>query len=152
MPIRPEMRDRYPANWKSEIRPRILARANNRCEFCGVRNHIWGFREQDKDGKRSGMFMYGGETASEAADTLLQFLGDGSGNKLVRIVLTIAHLHDMDPANCADANLAALCQRCHNIHDMPMRKANAAARRHREKASGDLLEGCSLITVANVAE
>jgi 5-methylcytosine-specific restriction endonuclease McrA len=28
----------YPANWKSEIRPRILARANDKCEECGVSN------------------------------------------------------------------------------------------------------------------
>src|SRR5690606_11581369 len=32
MPIRPENRDRYPANWATEIRPRILARAGNCCE------------------------------------------------------------------------------------------------------------------------
>lgn len=32
MPIRPENRKRYPANWKTEIRPRILARANYACE------------------------------------------------------------------------------------------------------------------------
>lgn len=32
MPIRPENRARYPSNWKTEIRPRILARADNRCE------------------------------------------------------------------------------------------------------------------------
>ncbi len=25
----------YPPNWLSEIRPRILARANNKCEVCG---------------------------------------------------------------------------------------------------------------------
>jgi hypothetical protein len=32
MPIRPENRARYPRNWKTEIRPRILARAGNCCE------------------------------------------------------------------------------------------------------------------------
>lgn len=32
MPIRPENRARYPANWRTEIRPAILARAGNRCE------------------------------------------------------------------------------------------------------------------------
>jgi hypothetical protein len=31
-PIRPENKHRYPPNWKTEIRPRILARAGNRCE------------------------------------------------------------------------------------------------------------------------
>ncbi len=34
MPIRPENKALYPKNWK-EIRAKILARANNRCEFCG---------------------------------------------------------------------------------------------------------------------
>lgn len=32
MPIRPENRTRYPKNWKSEIRPRILERAGHACE------------------------------------------------------------------------------------------------------------------------
>ncbi|MBN7138981.1 hypothetical protein A7A76_07720 [Lysobacter enzymogenes] len=32
MPIRPENRARYPANWSTEIRPRILTRAGNCCE------------------------------------------------------------------------------------------------------------------------
>ena len=38
MPIKPENRKRYPANWK-EIRAGILKRADDRCEFCGVKNH-----------------------------------------------------------------------------------------------------------------
>ena len=29
----------YPANWLTEIRPRILERTNNCCEFCGVENY-----------------------------------------------------------------------------------------------------------------
>jgi len=29
---------KYPDNWFSEIRPRILERAKNRCELCGVDN------------------------------------------------------------------------------------------------------------------
>ncbi len=32
MPIKPENRKLYPANWKTEIRPAILKRAGNRCE------------------------------------------------------------------------------------------------------------------------
>jgi hypothetical protein len=32
MPILPENRARYPAEWKTEVRPAILARAGNRCE------------------------------------------------------------------------------------------------------------------------
>jgi len=36
MPILPENKDRYPANWP-EIRQSILDRAGNCCEICGVR-------------------------------------------------------------------------------------------------------------------
>jgi hypothetical protein len=30
---------KYPANWKTEIRPRILNRAKFCCEWCGAPNH-----------------------------------------------------------------------------------------------------------------
>ena len=39
------------------------------------------------------------------------------------VVLTVAHL-DHCPENCADENLAALCQRCHNGYDAPFRRKN----------------------------
>ncbi len=39
------------------------------------------------------------------------------------VVLTVAHL-DHDPANNADDNLAALCQRRHNTYNAPKRHAN----------------------------
>ena len=48
MPIKPENKSRYQKNWK-EIRARILERANNRCEFCGVENHT--YRYNPKTGK-----------------------------------------------------------------------------------------------------
>jgi 5-methylcytosine-specific restriction endonuclease McrA len=38
MPIKPENKKRYPANWK-QIRADILERAENRCEFCGILNY-----------------------------------------------------------------------------------------------------------------
>ena len=38
MPIRPEEKKRYPKNWK-DIRKKILDRAGNKCEFCGVENY-----------------------------------------------------------------------------------------------------------------
>ena len=43
MPIKPENKKLYPKNWK-EIREKILKRANNCCEFCGLPNHIEGYR------------------------------------------------------------------------------------------------------------
>ncbi len=40
MPIKTENKGRYPANWK-QIRERILQRADDCCEFCGVQNHTY---------------------------------------------------------------------------------------------------------------
>lgn len=40
MPIKAENKSRYPKDWK-QIRLRILERAGNRCEFCGVENHTY---------------------------------------------------------------------------------------------------------------
>ncbi|MCW3657580.1 hypothetical protein K6L27_05280 [Burkholderia cenocepacia] len=48
MPIKPENRGRYPANWP-EIRARILARAGNCCEQCRVANGDTIVRGIDKD-------------------------------------------------------------------------------------------------------
>ena len=91
MPIRPEMKARYPQNWK-EIRLRILQRANNRCEMCGAENHSEYVRKKD--------------------------------GKIIRHVLTIAHIHDESPENCDPSNLMALCCFCHNGWDAKMRAAH----------------------------
>lgn len=45
-----------------------------------------------------------------------------------KVVLTVAHL-DHDPTNNDPENLRALCQRCHNRYDAPMRAAGKKARR-----------------------
>lgn len=50
MPIKPENRKRYPKNWK-QIRKQILERADNRCEFCGAKNHSL------RDNNRGGLVM-----------------------------------------------------------------------------------------------
>lgn len=106
MPIKPENKKLYPANWK-EIREEILKRANNCCEHCGVKNHAVGYRTEDGEFVESvGM--------QQEADTL-------DGEKLIKIVLTIAHL-DHDPTNNNRKNLKALCQRCHNRYDIEHRK------------------------------
>lgn len=38
MPIRPELKQFYGVEWKTVTRPRILARAKNCCEWCGISN------------------------------------------------------------------------------------------------------------------
>lgn len=87
MPI--DYRD-YPPNWKTEIVPRILARAGEvrtndghivqeaHCEKCGAKNH-WPHPITES-----------------------------------MVVLTIAHLdHDPENFEVKDERLQALCQRCH---------------------------------------
>lgn len=43
-----------------------------------------------------------------------------------KVVLTTAHVYDMRPEVSNFFNLASLCQRCHNRHDAPYRRANRA--------------------------
>ena len=61
---------------------------------------------------------------------------------LSRVVLTVAHL-DHQPENCDPDNLMAMCQRCHNAYDAPMRRAGIKARRKASLARGDLFEGAA---------
>lgn len=141
MPISPERKALYPANWSTEIRPRILARARNRCERCGVPNHVRVFRFVDAEGDH-GYMLESGEVynAEDGAMWGMARLYDLPPGRMVYIVLTIAHVHDPDPGNCSDDNLAAWCQRCHNNHDRPMRLANAAATRRAKSATPDLFD------------
>lgn len=131
MPIKPENRALYPANWP-EIRERIRVRSGNCCERCGVANGAVGYRNDD------GSFVMLGRSPEEAGTAIEAAHCDG--HKIIRIVLTVAHLDDPDPANCADTNLGHLCQRCHNIHDAPMRAQHARETRRSGRAIADLFE------------
>lgn len=148
MPIKPENRARYPKDW-AEIRQRILARAGNACEQCGVENHALGGRDRDgtwhpalplgekllrlewpKPGTEAwcghDMGIIGGKR---------RIIGDRL--RIIRIVLTIAHL-DHTPENCEESNLRALCQRCHLKYDHEHHMQNAHETRRKRKAVGDL--------------
>jgi 5-methylcytosine-specific restriction endonuclease McrA len=57
--------------------------------------------------------------------------------KVVRIVLTIAHL-DHDPANNDPSNLRAWCQKHHLAHDHRHHMASAAATRREKLTQMDL--------------
>lgn len=131
MPIRPENRKRYPRDWK--LRSRFIReyRAKNHCEWCGVENHALGYRDDD------GTFHEISPMAAEVASTL-----DGgyciNGRKMIQIVLTVAHIFDHNPENCRFLNLAALCQRCHNKHDAPLRLQNRRKRMAEESGQQEL--------------
>ena len=61
-------------------------------------------------------------------------------DRVTRIVLTTAHL-DHDPTNNAEANLAALCQRCHLAHDKPHHVRQRRLRWRLGWAIADLFSG-----------
>ena len=114
MPIKPENKKRYPANWK-EISLHIRTnRAKNKCEFCKIRNYDIIKRLDDGEYRHPSQCEW---------DTVNDYLNNGYSMLqalklmgLTKIVLTVAHL-DHNPSNCDYSNLRALCQYCHNKYD-----------------------------------
>ena len=125
---------RYPPNWKSEIRPRILKRANNCCEKCKVKNYQSVFRGiyqgkevyQYADGS---IYSYPDcEHFTTDAHALIKPVGK---DKAIKIILTIAHLdHDETNWNVKDDRLKALCQKCHLIYDIQEKKKRKAHKKY----------------------
>lgn len=91
MPIRAEMKDRYPKEWPP-ISLWIRVCAGWRCEWCPA------------------------------------VQGEPHPVTGSKVVLTVAHILNDDPADVRPANLAALCQKCHNNHDAKARAAGIKSR------------------------
>ncbi|MEV0616110.1 hypothetical protein AB0I81_22545 [Nonomuraea sp. NPDC050404] len=110
MPIRPEERHRYPADWK-QISHRIrFERAGGQCECVGECGHDHGIRCQARHGEPH---PTNGKTT----------------------VLTTGH-RDHQPENCADDNLAAWCAPCHLSHDAEHHRQNVARTREARRRAG----------------
>lgn len=120
---------KYPKNWRSEIRPSILARAKNKCEECGIDNYAEGWR--DKEGNFITWKEIEDALENNGYDYFEHELRHHLGKdwefkkKATKIVLTISH-QDHDIKNNDPENLKALCQRCHLRHD---REHHAETRR-----------------------
>lgn len=129
MPIRPENLARYPANWKTEIRPRILDRANHACEgspdFPDCRRPNGAFLN-----RRTGELTCDGEVVDQW--TLVD------EDHVTKIVLTIAHL-DHVPEHCDDDNLRAWCQRCHLHYDRHHHRETRQATRRSKSPQMELI-------------
>lgn len=136
---------KYPDNWK-EIREGILNRADHRCEWCGVKNHTMIIRNPDNMAEFVYLSDHGqqivlqsgaivdSEKFSISANEDEQWIVEGwAHQKEIKVVLTIAHVHDRDPMNVDRDNLAALCQRCHLMHDAKDNAAKAARTRARKQ-------------------
>jgi hypothetical protein len=149
MPIRDSEKARYPKDWP-QISQRIRERANGCCEFCGIKNYSLGGRT--KDGKWLAARPLGekGLHLEWPQPGELAWCGNGETEgqarlKIVRIVLTVAHL-DHTPENCADENLKALCQRCHLVYDAKHHARNAAETRRQKMGCGDMFEEARSMT------
>jgi len=123
MPIRTENKNRYPKDWK-RIRAEILKRAKDCCEQCGVPDRSLGYWGDDQ------FVRVPQNKAIRGLIWVKTGRKCGTWKKVIRIVLTVAHL-DHQPENCDPDNLRALCQRCHNRYDIPMR-VNGRLRRRME--------------------
>ena len=134
MPIHPDQRARYPANWKA-ISAAIRARAGGLCEQCDVPDRAWGWRDE------AGTFHQLEEELfrDQGLRPPIRFtpIGEHAPVRVIEIVLTVAHL-DHRPENNDPANLQALCQRCHLNHDRPHHRAIAEQRRHMAMATAEL--------------
>jgi hypothetical protein len=133
MPIRPEFRKFYDKIWRTITRPRILARAGNRCEQCGKpnRKRVWVWHPHPGDQYwtlrkynqcwhycalgGSGNFMLIGAARWREA-------------RRIRVVLTVAHLNHVS-GDDRDENLKALCQWCHLNYDKLHHRETRAARK-----------------------
>ena len=127
---------KYPKNWKTEIRPRIMERAgrvldengeiteNACCEWCGVKNYEHGARDLKGEWHK--------EIEIENMKSDVGFTHFGCEfPKIIKIVLTIAHLdHDETNHDVKDDRLAALCQKCHLNYDQEEKKRRKAVKKY----------------------
>lgn len=138
MPIKPENKARYPANW-ADIRAAILARANHCCEQCKVPN---GERIARGAGRYVDTYQMN-DAEVYCADTGENLgrvrMGDYEVKNMVDIVLTIAHL-DHVPENCDPSNLRAWCQRCHLRYDAKHHAETARLTRRARLNTPDMFE------------
>ncbi len=116
----------YPINWKTHIRPQILARAKNRCEECGLPNYAT-INIPDRE------IVHENETYALAKHSLNFCWANNNTEKFTIIVLTIAH-KDHNPMNSHPENLLALCQACHNRMDVRHRIATRQRNRRQQLA------------------
>ncbi|MES3101556.1 hypothetical protein O6W96_18795 [Sphingomonas faeni] len=113
MPIRPENRWLYPIDWPQLSDTIRFGRAGARCEQC-ARPHRR-FVAHLGDGR-----WWDAETgcwrSAQGRRIAVRDRFELAGVHTTYVVLACAHL-DHDPGHNMPANLAALCQRCHMLHD-----------------------------------
>lgn len=145
MPIQPELRHFYGRVWQTVTRPRILARAGNKCEQCGKpnRRRVWVWKSTGSQYwtlMKSRQLWHYCDQAGATGN--FQLIGGAQWRtaRRIRVVLTIAHLNHV-AGDDRDENLKALCQWCHLNHDKEHHRETRAARKDRGRPLLQLAEG-----------
>ena len=118
---------KYPKEWEA-IRSIIIDRERNKCKTCGVENYDIGYRDKKEVWHKIDCSMQGDADAEDAKR---------NGFKIIKIVLTVAHLNH-DITDNSHENLAALCQLHHLRHDIQHHKANSRETNRKKKGLQNL--------------
>lgn len=150
MPIAPEHRWHYPIDWRELSLIIRFTRAQGRCEHCGrphgqdvthLGDGTWWDAERGtwRDGRGRRVRKLPPPQALEAGQPHLAGIPPAPRLPVTRVVLASAHL-DHNPSNNRSRNLAALCQRCHMLHDGEEHRRRRWSKVFRLKALGDLFD------------
>jgi hypothetical protein len=139
----------YPIDWCELSRFIRFGRARGRCEHCArphgrAIRHLGDGRWWDDDrgvwrdsrGRRVRSLRH--PDAIEREQLVLAGFEPPSRLLVTRVVLASAHLNH-DPGDNRPRNLAALCQRCHMVHDAAEHRRRRWVNTFRGRALGDLL-------------
>jgi hypothetical protein len=138
MPIRADLRKHYGREWIKETRPRILARAKNRCERCGKPNRslvLTASGHYKLPGRRDYWMFWRSTNDSIWTDQdgkPAEIILPADRVRMTHVVLTIAHVNH-DPTDNSDDNLQAWCQWCHLIHDVAHHRESRGFRKDKNR-------------------
>ncbi|MFZ2996432.1 MAG: hypothetical protein WA070_09700 [Sphingobium sp.] len=148
MPIAREHRWLYPIDWRELSNLIRFRRAKGRCEHCrrphgrDVRHlgdGIWWDEDAAiwRDGQGRGLRRLPTPDELAWAQPGLTGIDPPASLRVTRVVLASAHLNH-DPGDNRPRNLAALCQRCHMVHDAEEHRRRRWRNAFRVRAIGDL--------------
>ena len=148
MPIAREHRWLYPIDWRELSNLIRFRRAKGRCEHCGrphgrdvlhLGNGVWWDEDAAiwRDGQGRGLRRLPSPDELARAQPGLAGIDPPSHLRATRVVLASAHLNH-DPGDNRPQNLAALCQRCHMVHDASEHRRRRWLNAFRLRALGDL--------------
>lgn len=150
MPIKPENRAAYPADW-DDISLQAKISAGWKCQHRGCTARQYAVGEWLLQGVRANWFEHEHHGHEEegayqlarqrAAELQWATTGDDpeaqAARKIIVIVLTTMHL-DHDPTNCNPANLLVACQRHHLQYDQQHHNQSAYMTRMAKRGNQEL--------------